>query len=198
MKKLMLVALLLIPAAAFADATETHGTTKGGLPYFKATDMLTRKAVVLSVDAKSRDIMIRSVEYGDTAIVTCGPEVKNFAQIAVGDTVKAKYSETLMVHVEEAGTPSMTHESSTAAANPGQKPHGSAAEKVQFSGTITAIDKAKGTATLKGYRGNEFEVKPRIPSNLDKVKVGQLVVFTYEATLGVSVQKVTAKSAAKK
>ena len=42
---------------------------------------------------------------GDTLDVTCGPEIKNFASIAKGDVVKAKYTETLMVHVEPEGTP---------------------------------------------------------------------------------------------
>ncbi|MGH7741421.1 MAG: hypothetical protein ACRENS_05300 [Candidatus Eiseniibacteriota bacterium] len=196
MKKLLLVALLLVPAAVFADATEVHGT-KGGLPYFKATDTVSRKGIVVAVDAAKRDVSLHSMTYGDTVIVTCGPEVKNFAQIAVGDTVRMKYTETLMIHVEESGTPSMTTETATAEAQPGEKPRGGAAQTTQFSGTITAIDKAKGTATLKGYRGNEFEVTPRMRENLDKVKVGQLVVFTYQEALGVSVEKVSAKPAAK-
>jgi hypothetical protein len=197
MKKLMLLALLLVPAVALADATESHGTM-GGLPYFKATDHATRKGVVLAVDAKSRDITLLSETFGDTVIVTCGPEIKNFSKIAVGDTVKMKYTETLMIHVEESGSPSMTTESATSEAQPGATPRAGVSEKTQFSGTITAIDKAKGTATLKGYRGNEFEVTPRMKENLDKVKVGQLVVFTYEQALAVSVEKVMpAKSSSK-
>jgi hypothetical protein len=109
--------------------------------------------------------------------------------------VKVKYTETLTVHMEESGTPSMTSEATEGSAKMGEKPHGSMSEKAQVSATITAIDTTKGTAMLKGYRGNEFEITPRHRENLKKVKVGQLVVFTYEHALAISVEKVGAKPA---
>jgi hypothetical protein len=193
MKKLMLLAVLLIPAIAFADEMKEKTGTMNGLPYFQATQTEHSQGKVLAVDAKMRDVTIAGAE-GDTVVVTCGEQVKNFAQIKAGDAVKVKYTETLTIHVEESGTPSATTESALAAAKPGEKPHGSISEKAQMSATITAIDTTKGTATLKGYRGNEFEITPRHRENLNKVKVGQLVVFTYEHALAVSVEKVAAKS----
>ena len=193
MKKLMLLAVLLIPAIAFAEEVKEKTGTMNGLPYFQATQTENGQGKVLAVDAKLRDVTIAGAG-GDTVVVTCGQQVKNFAQIKVGDAVKVKYTETLTIHVEESGTPSATTESATAEAQPGEKPHGSISEKAQMSATITAIDTTKGTATLKGYRGNEFEVMPRHRENLHKVKVGQLVVFTYEHAMAVSVQKVSAKS----
>jgi hypothetical protein len=192
MKKLMLLAVLLIPAIALADDVKEKTGTMNGLPYFSATQTETGQYKVLAVDAKLRDITLAGE--GDTVVVTCGDQVKNFAQIKPGDMVHAKYKETLTIHVEESGSPTMTTETSTAAAKPGEKPHGSISAKATFSGTITAIDTTKGTATLKGYRGNEVEVTPRYPENLKKVKVGQLVVFTYEHGLALSVEKVAAKS----
>lgn len=197
MKKLILLGILLIPTLALAqEAKETHGMMNG-LPYFKATQSVSGQGTVLSIDAKLRDVTVKTGE-GDTLIINCGEQVKNFAQIKVGDVIKMKYSETLVVHVEEAGTPSATAETATSAAELGEKPKGSITERTQFSATITAIDKAKGTATLKGYRGNEFEVTPRLPENLDKVKVGQLVVFTYEEAVAASVEKVKATKPAAK
>ena len=191
MKKLILLAILLIPAIALADEVKEKTGTMNGLPYFQATQSETGQGKVLAVDAKTRDVTVKTGE-GDTLIVTCGPEIKNFAQIKVGNVVKVKYTETLTIHVEESGTPSMSTESATSAAHQGEMPKASASEKTQMSGTITAIDKAKGTATLKGYRGNEVEITPRHPENLDKVKVGQLVVFTYEHALAASVENVPA------
>jgi hypothetical protein len=194
MKRLIPMALLLLPVLAFANgATEEHGT-KGGLPFFKATESLQRQGKVIKVDSKLRDVTV-VIAVGDTVILTCGPEVKNFPQIKVGDTVKAKYTETLTVHVEATGTPAVTEQVSSSEAKPGEKPHGAETNRVQFSATITAIDKAKGTVTLKGYRGNEYELTPQVKENLDKVKVGQLVVFTYDEAIAVSCE--TVKPAAK-
>jgi hypothetical protein len=198
MKKLMLLAVLLIPAIAFAQEAKEKTGTMNGLPYFQATQSEDGQGKVLAVDAKLRDVTIRSAD-GDTLVLTCGPGVKNFAQIKVGDVIKVKYTETLTVHVEESGTPAMTTEHGSSEAKMGDMPKGSVSEKVQMSGTITAIDKTKGTVTLKGYRGNEVEITPRHPENLDKVKIGQLVVFTYEHALAASVERVpAAKSTAAK
>jgi hypothetical protein len=200
MKKLVVLALMLVPILAFAQAKEERGT-KGGLPYFKATETLTEQGKVIAINAKTRDVTIL-IAKGDTVIVTCGPEVKNFPQIKKGDVVKTKYTETLVVHVQESGTPTLTRESSTAEAEKGAKPSGTETERLQFSATITGIDKAKGTAMLKGYRGNEYEITPRDRATLDKVKVGQLVVFTYEEAAAAWVEPVkpakSAKPAAKK
>ena len=133
MKRLLLLAVLLIPAIALADEVkEKQGTMKSGLPYMQATASVSGQGTVLAVDAKTRDVTIHTSE-GDTLIVTCGPGVKNFAQIAVGDVVKVKYSETLTIHVEESGTPSMSTSSTTAEAKPGEKPKGAVGEVTSLS-----------------------------------------------------------------
>ncbi len=189
MKKLIMLALMLVPTLALA-ATQTT-STRDGKPYFTATESVSEQGTIMAIDAKLRDVTIHTSQ-GDTVIVNCGPEVKNFDKLAVGDLVKAKYTETLTIHVEESGEPSVKTETNTAEAKKGESPRASESAKLTFSATITAIDKAKGTVTLKGYRGHEYDLTPRDKSNLDKVKVGQLVVFTYEEAIGVSVEKVKA------
>jgi hypothetical protein len=188
MKKFIWCALLLMPAIALAEPSTQRGT-RNGLPYFKSTESVSDQGSVVKVDKEARDVWIQTSD-GDTVIVTCGPEVKNFSKIAKGDVVKVKYTETLTVHVEEGGAPTTGVESSTETAKPGEKPKGRLNAKLKVSATITAIDKAKGTATLKSQDGDEFEIAPMVPENLDKVKIGQLVVFTYEEAMGVSVEKV--------
>ena len=68
----------------------------------------------------------------------------------------------------------------------------SASAKIQYKASITAIDKEKGTVTLKGDDGREFDVMPRKKENLSKVQVGDLVVFTYSEAVAASVEKVPA------
>ena len=187
MKRLILAAFLLVPAIALADSTTVQLGATTELPRFTASETLTEEGTVIAVDSKSRDVTIAAE--GDTSVVNCGPKVKNFAQIAVGDVVKMKYTQTLTVHVEDAGAPGVTSETTTAEAKLGDKPKGSVTEKTQITATITAINKEKGTVTLKGMRGNEYELTPLVPENLDKVKVGQLVVFTFEEVAAVSVEK---------
>jgi len=70
------------------------------------------------------------------------------------------------------------------------KPAASVSERTQYKATIQAIDKEHGTAKLKGYDGEEFVITPLHPENLDKVAIGELVVFTYTEVMAVSVEKV--------
>ena len=98
----------------------------------------------------------------------------------------------LTIHVEAGGAVGASAEVTSSTAKPGAKPSASASAKAQVKATITAIDKGKGTAMLKGPEGNEFEVTPLHPENLDKVKVGDVVVFTYSQAVAASVEKALA------
>jgi hypothetical protein len=188
---LMLAVLLATTAVAATSATTEKASTKGGKPYFEATDKITAQATVVAINKNSREVKLKT-EAGDTVGVKCGPEVKNFAQIKKGDVVKITYTEKLTIHVEAEGTPAATEEATTASAKPGEKPSMSASAKIQYKASITAINKEKGTVTLKGTDGNEFDVMPRHKENLDKIKVGDLVVFTYSEGVAASVEKVPA------
>jgi len=186
------LAMLLATSAMAATSSSTAKTsTKGGKPYFEASETTTAQATVLSVNPSNRHVKLKT-EAGDTVKVTAGPEVKNFAQIKKGDVVTVAYTEKLTIHVEPAGAAGSSAEAVTATAKAGQKPAAAVAAKVQYKASITAIDKSKGTAMLKGEGGKEFEVTPLHPENLDKVKVGDLVVFTYSEAVAASVEKATA------
>jgi hypothetical protein len=199
MKKLLILGLLILAAlpssARAADAAKTGaktGTTKSGKPYFEATDKVTAQATVIKLDKTNRYVWLKG-EHGDTTKVKASAEVKNFAQIAVGDMVEITYTEKLTITVEPAGAAESTTETMTASAKPGEMPSGSVTERMQYKATISAIDKAAGTATLKGYDGMEFMVTPIHPENLAKVSVGELVVFTHTSAVAASVKKVAAK-----
>jgi hypothetical protein len=197
MKKVLTLGLLVLAALpAFAGAAEEKSGTKDGKPYFEASNRVTEQATVLGVDAKSRVVTLKT-EAGDTTKVVAGDLVKNFAQIKPKDLVTITYTEKLTIHVEAAGTAEVTTETMTSAAKPGEKPSGSVMERTSHKATIAAIDKTRGTVTLKDYDGKEVTVTPRHPENLDKVSVGEVVVFTYTEAVAASVQGVAAKPAAK-
>jgi ribosomal 50S subunit-recycling heat shock protein len=198
MRKVLTLGLIGLAAlTGFAGAQEVTTTTKDNKPYFETSDKVTKQATVLAVDAKSRLVTLATAD-GDTTKIVAGDMVKNFAQIQVNDVIKITYTEKLTVHVEAPGTTEVTTEKMTSAAKLGEKPKGSVTERTSYKAAITAIDKAKGTVTLKGYEGKVFSVTPLVPENLDKVSVGDLVVFTYTESVAASVEKVDAKPAAKK
>jgi Cu/Ag efflux protein CusF len=63
------------------------------------------------------------------------------------------------------------------------------ANSVEVRGTIDAIDKEKGTVTLKGPQGRTVTLEVRDPAKLDAVKVGDPVVATYVEAVAFQVRK---------
>jgi len=193
-KRLALLWVLILAAAPFvAGAAETKsGTTKSGKPRLEASQKVTGQATVLSVNKTKRTVKIVNAD-GDTVSVECGTQVKNFDQIHPKDVVTLTYVEKLTIEVEGPGEAGTTEEVTATTAKPGEKPKATVGGRIQYKANITAIDKAKGTVSLKGADGREATVTPRNPANLAKVNVGDLVVFTYTEALAASVTKAPAK-----
>jgi hypothetical protein len=194
MKRLVIlcaVFLVAIPLAAGAAETKS-GTTPSGKPRLEASQKVTAEATVLSVNKTKRTVKIKNAD-GDTIAVECGPQIKNFDQIHPKDVVTLTYTEKLTIEVEGPGEAGESAEVSATTAKPGEKPHARVGGKIQYKAHITAIDKTKGTVTMKGADGDEATVTARNPANLDKVKVGDVVVFTYTRALAASVTKAAAK-----
>jgi len=64
-----------------------------------------------------------------------------------------------------------------------------AAVAVKIRGTIDAIDKDKGTVTLKGPKGRTLTLEVRDRQKLDAIKVGDPVVATYMEAVVIQARK---------
>ena len=115
--------------------------------------------------------------------------------IKAGDPVVATYVEALAFRIQSAGTaaPGVSVEERRVTSKPGETPAGAVGRQVTATVTITEIDKAAGTVTVKGPQGNTETVKARDPKNLEKIKVGDLVEITYTQALAVSLDKAAKK-----
>jgi hypothetical protein len=80
-----------------------------------------------------------------------------------------------------------------ARAKKGETPAGVAGREVTANVTITAIDMAAKTATLKGEDGKTVTVSPLRPEKLKEVKVGDRLVLTYTEAIAVKVEKAEKK-----
>lgn len=69
------------------------------------------------------------------------------------------------------------------------KPAMGEARQIKMSGTISAIDKEKGTVTLKGPKGRTVTLDVQDPAKLDALKVGDPVVGTYIEAIAIEVKK---------
>lgn len=165
-----------------AGAAFVEGTAGG---VFVQTLELTAK--VAAIDQARHKVTLVS-EDGIKQVVKVGPEAINFDQIRVGDQLKVELTEELVVQMGGKGDAS-GGAALVALAPKGAKPGGLIAEAVQMTGTVTVIDTAKRTATLKFEDGSTRTFPVRSDVNLAGRKVGEKVVFRVTESLAISVKK---------
>jgi Cu/Ag efflux protein CusF len=185
--------LLLALALALACATSKPQQSAAPLPSYRDTRTETATAVVQAVDLQTRKVTLRRAD-GREFDFTASEEVRNLAQLQVGDTVKATYTESLAIEVKRAdgGAPAVSESAGATRAEPGQKPGGTASNTVTASAVITDIDRAANRVTLRGPEGNYRVVDVQDSKKLENVQVGDMVQATYTESIGISVEKVPA------
>jgi len=84
---------------------------------------------------------------------------------------------------------STTTEKAPAPAKTDRLPGRSEAVATKVHGTVDAVDKEKGTVTLKGPKGRTVTLAVKDKSKLDVIKVGDPVVATYIEAVAFQVRK---------
>lgn len=196
-------ALALVPAAviAFTSCCSTEpqaGTTatgqvtaayQPGVPGGVMVETFKETATVTAIDPATRQVTLITSD-GTKTTVKAGPEVANFAQIEVGDRVKATVTDKLLIFVPKPGESAADQATAAVALAPlGEKPGGAMASTTQFTARVTAVDLKRHTATLQLPDGTSktFNVRPDV--ELTKETVGVDVVIRITEAIAVSVEK---------
>jgi len=183
--------MLSLSTGAFAQATK--GAAPAAQPKVVKERAAVMTATVQAIDLNTRIVTLKGPK-GEVRDIKVGEEAVNLPQVKVGDLVTVKYYESLAIEVMKPGTVSGAGEKSAIVkAKPGEMPGGTAARQSTVTATVTAIDKKKGTISLKGPEGKTVVAKAEDPKNLDKVKVGDELMITYTEALAISVEKAKKK-----
>jgi len=186
MTKSKLIVLTLVPAAmlAFTGCVTTHksptssdinASTEAGVPGGTVVDTYEITAKVTAIDKASRMVTLMG-DNGNSTTFYCGPVVRNFDQIHVGDKVAVRLTDALAVAMAGTDTP-MTGTLTTVLLSPkGGSPGGIVAETTQFSVTLVGIDTLRNWATVRFPDGTlrTYVVRPDV--NVGNYKLGQEVV----------------------
>jgi hypothetical protein len=146
-------------------------------------------ATIEAIDQTNRLVTLKGPK-GNLADVYVGPEYKRFDQLKVGDQVKATYYESLVTSVRKPGDPAPTGGVKATETPRAGGPGGTIATQVTVPVTITAIDPAVPSVTVKGPKGNVYSLRVQDPKRLEGVKVGDIVDVTYTQALMLSVDPV--------
>jgi hypothetical protein len=186
MKKLVIIFVLAAIAASVYFMVNKPKPPVAGVAAQEAA--LLYDGEVIKIDSATRTVTLKNND-GETSIVA-GPEVKNFAEIKVGDRFDVIYELAVaieLVKVKNAGTTSEQVTTSTTTAPQGDKPGIVTTNTVTAVANVEAIDTVKNTVSLKGPQGNVFKVKVQNPDLMKDIAVNDQVKVVYSEAIAAVV-----------
>jgi Cu/Ag efflux protein CusF len=179
MKKTLaaLAVLAVLPVLAFAQKPVTQ------------TDAVELTTKIEAIDHAKRLVTLKDTD-GAMETIYCGPEVKRFDELKVGDTVTFRYQESTAYAIRKPGQPSglPTQTGPAVTRGTGAKPAGTLARQETATVTVKAIDTKVPSITVLTEDGRTASFKVEDPKNLTGVKVGDKVDVTYTEAIMISVK----------
>jgi Cu/Ag efflux protein CusF len=188
MRKHLVIASIIAAALALPAMAQTSNTVVGKAPGVAGAAQTTKvTATITAIDAATRAITLKTPQ-GKEVALTAGPEVKNFAQMKVGDQVNAEYVEALTLELKKGGGQAVakTESAGAARAAPGQAPGGIVGRQVKVVADVVAVDKDKSMVTLNGPQ-RTVELKVQDPKQLALIAKGDQVEATYTEAVAIGV-----------
>jgi len=192
--------LIITTAVAFAAAiawpvaAQTKDVMAGTAPgkgVIAQTVKLT--ATITAIDAATRDVTLKGPQ-GKEVTVTAGPDVKNFANMKVGDQVNVEYIEALSLELKKGGGMKVerTEQAGAMGAKPGAQPAGAVGRQITVVADVINVDPATKTVTLKGPQ-RTVDLVVNDPEQLKLIAKGDQVQATYTQALALAVEPVAKK-----
>ncbi len=192
---ILIFAALLSLTACTTGSPPPPGAESGSVAYTEGVpggvvvNTVDMSAHVTAIDTANRKLTLLGPD-GAKRTVKVGPEAINFDKIAVGDLVNVTLTEELVVYLDEDGLSGPDASTGMVALAPkGAKPGGVLANTTQVTATVSKIDMARRTATLKFDDGSSKRFAVRDDIDLSRRKVGEKVVFLVTDMIALSVDK---------
>ena len=146
-------------------------------------ELVAISAKVKAINKKNRVVTLKYPDSKESKI-KCGPEVRNFSQIRVGDDVTATFLESVELFVTGASKPSAERTTEVNRAPLGGKPGFSAIDAVEVKATVVAIDYQTREVKLKGPEGKIIKIKagPEVKRFNEVIKGDTVVARLTRAT----------------
>ena len=187
--------LAIVIAQAFAQQPAPAQRPAAGAaqepPSFLAEQTAEATATVTGIDPTKRLISLKDEDDGSEFTVEAGDEVRNFAQIKVGDEVNVKYYQALAAEVTKAEASDADGAVVLGArAAEGDRPAGGIGTLYTAIVTIDSVDTAKGTVSFTGPEGKQRKTTVQRDAGRDfiaQLKPGDRVQLTYGESLAIAV-----------
>ncbi len=149
-------------------------------------------ATVVAIDPKTREITLKDNETGETTTFVAGKQVRNFKQIKVGDVIRVRMMQALLMEVR-AKRELVTRtevEQGVAVAPKGGQPGMATGRRISTTVTIQALDKDKDYVKFTLPNGEVRSTTAKTAAGkelLHTLKVGDQVDVVFTDAVGISV-----------
>jgi hypothetical protein len=204
--RLLIVAIAALTVSAYAadkttdktadkPATAKPATAKpAAAKPFTKENMHEVEATIEAIDAATRKVELKGPNGGMQTIVL-GPEVRNFAQLHVGDKVRVGYYEGIAAEIKKKGDAAASTKEPGAAvatyrAAEGAKPAAAAGAAVNATVKIESVDTKANTVTFVRPDGFWRTLKVQSPEGekfIRTLKKGDEVDVTYVEAVAIEV-----------
>lgn len=173
------------PAAAQASQPKVAVIKAPGAISGVAT--VTATATVQKIDKKTRVITLKK-DTGEIVDFTAGDEVRNFAQIKVGDIVTTKLTNTLDIRLVKGASDEIGHavQETSSRAKLGEKPQGTVTRTIAARAKVVKLDNKTHMMTLEGQSGTST-VEVKDPEQFKLIAVGDMIDMVTTDTIAISV-----------
>jgi hypothetical protein len=169
----MVAAALTVMAAPLGAQTKTiTGETK------------TMSATIESIESASRSVTVKKTD-GSYEVFYVPAAIKQFETLKIGDTVKARYYENVVLTVKAPGEKAVD-KGASAVTRAHDSAAGTAAHQRTITATITAIDPKAPSISFAGPNGWKYSTRVEDTAALAKVKVGDKVDITWTEAMVLS------------
>jgi Cu/Ag efflux protein CusF len=179
---------VLAPLAVPAYAQTGAAVVAKGPGVAGAVQTVKLTATITAIDAATRGITLKGPQ-GKEVRLTAGQEVKNFAQMKVGDQVNVEFVEALTLELKKGSTAPVarTDQAAAAGAKPGERPAGAVGRQVTITAEVMKLDPKTQVVTLRGPQ-RTVELKVADPEQFKRVAKGDRVEATYTEALAIVVE----------
>lgn len=143
-------------------------------------------ATVVAIDHETRAVTLRAAD-GEEYSFIVGEDVRNLAQVSVGDLVTATYVEAIAWQVRSGGQADVSEGLAVARAELGQMPAAAVVHDLAITVEITDIDRETFQVTFKGADGGTRTITVRRPELLAGVNVGDTVDIMFTEAFAIRV-----------
>ena len=144
-------------------------------------------ATIQAIDATKRVLTIKD-ESGVEDMVYVGPEVKRFDELKVGDKIRVRYHESVVLQLRKPGeSVKGSTDAAGVAAGTGKSPSVTLGRQATTTVSVVSVDEKTPSLTVKTSDGRTITRKVENRKNLEGVKAGDRIDITYTEAVMVDI-----------